>query len=66
MTTHIDISRNNHTDCKDPYMDGYGSCGTIPLWQVCNLILAFFLRQYVSEYEEQRNYTPYNYRLLLT
>lgn len=23
MTTHFDISRNNHTDCKDPYMDGY-------------------------------------------
>ena len=64
MAALIDLSRNNSPDYKDPYMDGYGHCVSIPLWQVCNFIIAFFLRRYVSEYEELRNYTHFNYRFL--
>ena len=64
MALHIDISRNNPPDCKDPYWDGYDLLVSIPLWQVCNFITVLLLRKYVSEYEEQRYYTSFNYRFL--
>ena len=64
MVYHIDISRNNSPECKDPYMDEYGLRVSIPLWQVCNFITALILRRYVSDYEEHSNYTLSNYRFL--
>lgn len=64
MVLHIDISRNNPPDCKDPYWNGYDLLVSIPLWLVCNFITVLLLRKYVSEYEEQRTYTSLIYRFL--
>ena len=64
MSKFTDLSRKYFPDSKVSCVETDGLCGSIPLWHVCNFIIALFYRKYAGKYEKINNYTPCNYRFL--